>query len=327
MPPPPAMVTDATSSATGGLDSAAAGMQAASTRDGRWTRLVRRFRVAPGVLRARREVSRATRVERRLLVALGDALAGATGQCGPDVALGLAAIDDFDSRRDGLRAAMARSLQDDCFDYGAVAAWIRPLVIGRGLASRFILRHRLLHLRRDREAACLRLGTALALASPDVSIVSGPIVNSVRDARSRIASATREEELLLAPVGGSLLPRPARLALSEIRAFGQAAIGEARTQLVPRMPALFGLVAGWWVTTTFTDSRFLATLHSLGIGSGPRRAVDQGTFRILSFCLPFLAAALCSYLTARLAALLRSRYGPGEATVPASPTPARGRQV
>jgi hypothetical protein len=190
-----------------------------------------------------------------------------------------------------------------------VAAWIGPLVIARGLASRSILRHRLGRMRGDREAACLRLGTASARAPMDLPAGARHASSAVRDARSRIAAASREEELLLAPVGGFLLPGPARLAVGEARAFGTAVLREARTQLVPRVPALFGLAAGWWVTRTFTDSWLAGTLHSLGIGGGPRRVVDHGTLRFLGFALPLLAAASFSYLSARLAALVRVRYG------------------
>jgi len=303
------------------------GIQGAGPRDGRWTRFFGRCRVAPGVLRARWDVNRAIRVERRALAALGNELAGATGRCGPGMDPHLAEIVALDSRSDLLRASIADSLRDDRADYAAVAAWMRPLVIGRGFASRSILRHRLRCLRRDREAACVRLGTAWDLASTDAPAVSGPIVNALSDSRSRIAAATRTAEILLAPVGGLLVPGPALLAVGEARAFGQATVREARAQLVPRVPALFGLVAGWWVTSTFTDSQFLATLHSLGIGSGPRRAVNHETLRLLSFSLPLLAAAFCSYLSARLASLVRSRYVAVENAAPVSPTPERHEKV
>jgi hypothetical protein len=266
---------------------------------GPWPRLVGRLRVAPRVLQARKDVAHAIGVEQRALAALGDAIASAKEPFDPGLDSIRAEIAELDSRRDGLEAALAASLQEDRADYAAVAAWIRPLVIARGLASRSILRHRLGRLRGDREAVCLRLGTASARAPMDLPA----------GARSRIGAASSEEELLLAPVGGFLLPGPARVALGEARAFGQAVLREARSQLVPRVPALFGLAAGWWVTRTFTDSWLTGTLHSLGIGSGRRRVVDHGTLRILGFALPLLAAAACSYLSARLASLVRARYG------------------
>ncbi len=85
---------------------------------------------------------------------------------------------------------------------------------------------------------------------------------------------------------------------------------EVRGRLFPRVPALAGLGVGWWIAKTFTDSRFSATLHSLGIGSGPRRVVSSERLHAMEFWLPILAAAICSYATGRIAALLRSRYDP-----------------
>jgi hypothetical protein len=70
---------------------------------------------------------------------------------------------------------------------------------------------------------------------------------------------------------------------------------------------------GWWVANTFTDSSFSATLHSFGIGEGPRYAVSTGQFHLMHFWLPVAAAATCSYLGSRLGTLIRARYQPGAA--------------
>jgi len=288
-------------------------------RNGQWARLVGRCRAAPRVLRARREARIATRDERRALSCLGDALAGTTVRPGTDVARALAEIAALDSALDRLGTALSASLRDDRADYSAVSAWVRPLVIGRGLAARFILRHRLRRVRRDREAACLRLGAASLREAAEIPVPARPLAGAALDARSRIVAASQTAESLLSPFGGGLLPGPALLAAREALAFARVLVREARAQFVPRVPALFGLAAGWWVASTFTDSRILATIHSLGIGSGPRVAVDGETYRFLRYALPVLAAALCSYASARLAALVRARYGTVEAADPLAP--------
>jgi hypothetical protein len=290
-------------------------------RNGHWANLMGRCRAAPRVLRARREARIAARDERRALSRLGDALAGATGRSGTDVGRALEDVAALDSELDRLGTALSASLRDDRADYPAVSAWVRPVVIGRGLAARSVLRHRLRRVQRDREAACFRLGAASLREPAELPASARPLARSALDARSRIVAATQRAESLLSPLGGGLLPGPARLAAREALAFGRFLVREARAQFVPRGPALFGLAAGWWVASTFTDSRFLATIHSMGIGSGPRVAVDGETYQLLRYALPVLAAALCSYASARLAALVRARYGTVEAAVTVAPAP------
>ncbi len=51
--------------------------------------------------------------------------------------------------REAHSAAVTRSLGADCADYVAVAPWMRPLVILRGLCARAVLRHRMTRCRRE----------------------------------------------------------------------------------------------------------------------------------------------------------------------------------
>jgi hypothetical protein len=277
--------------------------------DDRRTGLVDRCRAMPGVIRARSAARRARGDERCSLAALGESLVREPVPATSGLEAARTEVAALDAQIVGLRDAVASSLRDDRIDYAAVAGWLHPLVISRGLASRSILRHRLRRLRKIREAACVRLGAAAAAGPEELPGGARRFLEPVREARSRVARATGEAEGLLAPIGGELLPRPVRLLAGEVAAFFHALLREVRAQVVPRAPALLGLVAGWWVTRTFTDSRFLATLHSLGIGSGPRVALDHGTYRFLAWGLPLLAAASCSYLSARLASVVRARYG------------------
>ena len=103
----------------------------------------------------------------------------------------------------------------------------------------------------------------------------------------------------------------------EAHRFSRYLFVEARVLLLPRIPALVGLLVGLWIAQTFTDSEFSATLHGWGIGSGPRHAVRGETLRAMNFVLPLLAAALSSYAGSRLAALVKQRYAPPpDAVVP-----------
>lgn len=84
------------------------------------------------------------------------------------------------------------------------------------------------------------------------------------------------------------------------------------SQAAPRAPALIGLAVGWLIAQNFTDSQLAATLHAWGIGSGPRRAVRAETLKAMNYWLPLLAAAVASYASSRLSALIRARYAPAD---------------
>jgi hypothetical protein len=83
--------------------------------------------------------------------------------------------------------------------------------------------------------------------------------------------------------------------------FGRALLGQLRSQLLPRAPALAGLAVGWWIANTYTDSHFRSVLRSVGIGQGGTRVVSSATYDAMRFWLPLLAAALCAYLGDRIA--------------------------
>jgi hypothetical protein len=280
------------------------GRLAASRPSGRW-------RASLAAFRARLEARHALREEQTALLRLGEALAGARPQGGDGLRDALDEVAGHDSAVMAGQDAVSATLREDRADYAMVSPWIRPLVIARGVAARCVLRERLRQIRNKRAAACRRLGAAAleqSVAIPGEAATSGV---AARDARVRAATASGRAEALLAPFGGSVLPRPVFCVGREAAAFSKPLAREVRGQLLPRVPALAGLAVGWWLASTFTDSRFSATLHSLGIGSGPRRVMSGGTLRALSFWLPILAAALCSYAGSRLGALVRARYAPG----------------
>lgn len=274
------------------------------------SRLSGRWRAALAAFRARLEVRRALREEQTALLRLGEALAGASPQVGDGLRDALGEVAGHDSAIVAVQDAVSATLREDRADYAMVAPWIRPFVIARGVAARCVLHERLRQVRNERAAACRHLGAAAleqSVAIPGEAATSGV---AAREARVRAVTASGQAEALLAPFGGSVLPRPVFCVGREVAAFSKPLAREVRGQLLPRVPALAGLTVGWWVASTFTDSQLSATLHSLGIGSGPRRAVSSGTLRALSFWLPILVAALCSYAGSRLGALVRARYAP-----------------
>ncbi len=135
-------------------------------------------------------------------------------------------------------------------------------------------------------------------------------------------------------LAAAAVPVIAGHAAREVTALARPFVDEVRTRALPRLPALAGLAAGWWIARTYTDSRFSATLHALGIGSGPRRVVSTERLHAMQFWLPVVAAAVCSYASGRIAALVRARYAPAtaprtdpaqaEASAPTAAPPAPG---
>jgi hypothetical protein len=88
---------------------------------------------------------------------------------------------------------------------------------------------------------------------------------------------------------------------AEAMAFGRAVWQQLRAHLVPKAPAVAGMLMGWWIANTYTDSHLRSALRSLGLGSGGTRVVSGSTYRAMSFWLPLLTAALCAYVGERLA--------------------------
>jgi hypothetical protein len=191
-----------------------------------------------------------------------------------------AALRPHLSRLDRLSAALATSLEAEHADHGSVVAWLRPVVVLRGLCDRVVLRHQLHRCRREMDLCYEALGRA-ALASPTER---------------------------LRPFDGEPLPRWARAVADEGRVLGAAIWRQLQSRFAPRVSALAGLAAGWWVASTYTDSHLRSVVNSLGIGRGGTHVVSRTTYTAMSFWLPILAAAVCAYLGDRMARAIRHRY-------------------
>lgn len=206
-------------------------------------------------------------------------------------------------------AAVARSLEADRADYAAVAGWMRPLVVLRGLSARAVLRHQVARCQRELRPLHERLAAA-ALAEPGTAGASipGTLAEAIRGARAERETALAERTRRLEAFDGKALPPWLGWMADEGKALGRSLVKQLQGQLLPRASALAGLAAGWWVAHTYTDSRPRSLLRSIGIGHGGTHVVSGDTYRALSFWLPIAAAAVCAYLGDRLARWVRQRY-------------------
>lgn len=213
-------------------------------------------------------------------------------------------ITEGERRVAALVAEGQESLVADRADLLAVAAWVKPVVVLRGLCTRLVLRHRRWlesqALRRHFEALGKR---ATELAERGAG--PGSLGREVALVRGQLAAVTAERERWGAPYGGRALPKWTGQADAEAGRFGRAFLAQLRSHLLPKAPAIAGLAVGWWIANTYTDSHLRSALRSLGIGSGGTRVVSSSTYEAMTFWLPLLAAALCAYLGERIAAHYR----------------------
>ncbi len=235
--------------------------------------------------------------ERAALRRLGEAVAASAASGGnPEVELRKAEIEVELARIETLKAESRASLEADRADMAAVAAWVQPVVVLRGMCVRLVLRHRRSAVRRELRPRYVALG-ALAAASAELWY---PLEREVTAVRGELARLLAEREQRIAPFGGSAFPAwGARLRAESVQ-FGRALGLQLRSSLLPKTPALAGLAVGWWIANTYTDSHLSSALRSIGIGSGGTRVVGSSTLEAMSFWLPLLAAALCAYAGERI---------------------------
>jgi hypothetical protein len=240
--------------------------------------------------------------ERLGLRRLGEEVAH--GEAGESEAFGrlVREVVEGERRAAALVAEGQASLDADRADLRAVAAWVKPAVVLRGLCTRLVLRHRRSLERRALQPRFEALGE-LATRSAE----PGSLAREVAAARGRLAEIIAERERWVAPYGGRALPDWTTQAGAEAVGFGRAVLIQLRSHLLPKAPAIAGLTVGWWIANTYTDSHLRSALRSLGIGSGGTRVVSSSTYEAMTFWLPLLAAALCAYLGERLAAYYRGR--------------------
>jgi hypothetical protein len=215
----------------------------------------------------------------------------------------IAQIGESGRRLSTLAAASEASVETDRADLRRVAPWVRPVVVTRGVCTRLVLRH-------QRRAGRRLLGPRYeALGELAVRSGRGVARPELMDARAALGRVRTELERRLAPFGGTAHPAWTARAGAEAAGFGRAILIQLRAHLLPKAPALAGMMAGWWIANTYTDSQVRSVLRSVGIGSGGTHVVSGSTYRAMHFWLPLLAAALCAYLGERIAGYYRRPAG------------------
>ena len=260
-------------------------------------------------------IQRAQRHERDALARAGE-LVVRTGERRADIDFRVDPVTatrilDLHLKVDTFGQAIAESLAADRADYAAVSGWIRPLVITRGLCARAVLRHHRRHCRQHLRPLYETLGAATMAGLPgERSMLGVPaaLTTAAQTAAAERQAASAERTTQLAPFQGAAVPPWISSIGREGKALTKTFARQLHEKLVPRVSALAGLAAGWWVANTYTDSHWRSAFRSLGIGSGGTRVVSSETFQAMSFWLPILSAALCAYLGNRLAFLIRRRY-------------------
>jgi hypothetical protein len=241
------------------------------------------------------------RQEREALRRLGEAVAvGPDGREPEDVARLVTELAAGRNRLDEFAVEAAASLEADRSDLGAVAPWMRPAVIARGVSARAVLRHRRARAERALGPRYEALGALVVTDKPREGA-------DVHAARASLAQLRLERERRLASFGDTAHPTWARHAAVESASLTWAILGQLRAALLPKAPALAGMAVGWWIANTYTDSHVRSALRSVGIGSGGTHVVSGSTFKAMSFWLPLLAAAVCAYLGERIVRYYRAR--------------------
>jgi hypothetical protein len=248
------------------------------------------------------------RQERAALRRLGEAVAREPESRQPPNLASLAAELGADrGRLEAFAAEAAASLAADRSDLGRVAPWMRPVVITRGVCARAVLHHRRAAAERLLQPRYEALG---ALAASTAARED----HGLADARVGLDRLMADRERRLAPYGGTAQPPWIRRAAAEMAGLARALVGQLRSTLLPKAPALAGMAVGWWIASTYTDSHVRSVLRSVGIGSGGTHVVSGSTYKAMSFWLPLLAAAVCAYLGERIVGYYRKRASPEAGT-------------
>jgi hypothetical protein len=244
------------------------------------------------------------RQERVALRRLGGEIARASDRGGQEeLSRIIAEIGDAHRRLAALASESDASIEADRIDLRRVAAWIKPVVVTRGVCTRLVLRHQRRAVRGQLDARHEALGAGA------VRLGMGVARPELMHARAGLGRVQAELEQRLAAFGGTAHPAWTARAGAEAVGFGRAILSQLRAHLLPKAPALAGMVAGWWIANTFTDSPVHSVLRSVGIGRGGTHVVSGSTYKAMHFWLPLLAAALCAYLGERIASYYRQPTG------------------
>ena len=247
-----------------------------------------------------RRLRRQERIARRRL---GELIAARRDGCEREDVARLAA-ELMQERRhlEAFGVELAASLEADRSDLDRVSRWLKPVVIARGACARAVLRHRRAAAERALHPRYEALGALAASTARGESF-------DLAGTRAALERLRVERERRLAAFDGTAHPGWVTTAAAESAGLARAIIRQLQSTLVPKTPALAGMVVGWWIANTYTDSRVRSALRSVGLGQGGTHVVSGSTYKAMNFWLPLLAAAVCAYLGERLVRSYRERQG------------------
>jgi hypothetical protein len=223
------------------------------------------------------------------------------------VAEALASVIELEERARVLAERLAGSLESDRRDFRATGSALgRGLIVARGILDRLVLRDEAGTARRELPGRQIELGRRVA--GDQTALAQLPAADRQRllEARAVRARAEAERAELLAPHGSRPWPAWARTLGAELLTFTSFLRDELQKRVYLRLPALVAIAAAWWITQSYTASRFEARLnHFTGEG---RAGLSPGEYELLSFGLPLVASAVVAHLLALLTRLVRRRY-------------------
>jgi hypothetical protein len=222
----------------------------------------------------------------------------------------LAGLRATESKLAEVEERLARSLDNDRDDYATASASARCWIVLRGICERFALRDRRKLTRLELVERRVELGRAVDVATASAGTgFESDRRRELAAARARARAARERRELLLAPHGGKPLPPWAAALALEVPKFALYVVKELRTKFLPRLPVIAAMIATWWITRVFTDSRAETWLNELGLRDGASWKVSSETLERLRFWVPLLAAATCGWVTEYLGRRIHARYG------------------
>ena len=273
---------------------------------------VSRFSAALSSLSLDQRIRTAAKRERNLLVDAGTHLFESTEPLPADAQPAKDRVKTLADVMATLGSELAQSLSNDRRDYKKASQLMRWVVVGRGFLDRWILHDRLRSHRKERKIALRALGEIPFDGQHNA--LRDTLPATLRDDVLRIRTiidATREERTrLLAPWNGKAFPDWLTDAVREARVLSLHVWEQVARRLFLRLPASAALIAGWWVAHHYTANALEVLGQKLGFGG--RTAISYQTLQRLTFWLPILAAALCSYITNFLAKQVQKKYAPPE---------------
>jgi len=84
---------------------------------------------------------------------------------------------------------------------------------------------------------------------------------------------------------------------------------------IPSVSAVAGILVGWWVAATFTNSPIKGVLSQLGFIKGGTHVVSNTTYKIISVLLPVLAMAVTAYVVQKAMKIYRANRQQKDMTI------------